>query len=170
MAACLCTRARGMGSTAHAAQDLGSLATELAQDLRSLATELGLIVQELRRNIEASGRILRARGAAPRGKAASAAPRGKASDAPRGKAAGAHAAGAHAAGAHAAGARDETRRPFLGDETLRPFPLRASTDCAAQAQLCSAQSPARHGAAAATALDWNSSGLSTFIDNTRHIF
>jgi hypothetical protein len=113
MAACLYTRARGMGSAAHA-----------AQDLRSLATELGLIVQELRRNIEASGRILRARGAAPRGEAAGA-PRGKAAGAPRGK----------AAGAHAAGARDETRRPFLGDETLRPFPLRASTDCAAQAQL-----------------------------------
>ena len=124
MAACLYTRARGMGSAAHAAhaahaaQDLLSPPTEPAQDLRSLATELGLIVQELRRNIEASARILRARGAA-RGKAAGA-PRAQAAGAPRGK---------------AAGARDETRRPFLGDETLRPFPLRASTDCAAQALL-----------------------------------
>jgi hypothetical protein len=125
-----------------------------------------MIITELKLSfLFSSGRILRARGAAPRGKAAGAAPRGKAAGTPRGKA-----AGAHAAGAHAAGARDETRRPFLGDETLRPFPLRASTDCAAQAQLCEAQSPARHGAAAATALDWNSSGLSTFIDNTRHIF
>jgi hypothetical protein len=67
-----------MGSAAHAAhaaQDLLSPPTEpgsaahaahaahAAQDLRSLATELGLIVQELRRNIEASARILRARGA-----------------------------------------------------------------------------------------------------------
>ena len=72
-------------------------ASMVAQDLLSLATELGSIVLELRRNIEASGRILRAHNETPRLRAAACC-------------------------------------VFLGEETLRPFPLRASTDCAAQTQ------------------------------------
>jgi hypothetical protein len=92
MAACLYTSARGMGSAEHA-----------AHELRSLATELGSIVQELLRNIEASGRILRA---------------------PRGTTAGAARAHDETLRLRAAATRNRgaARRAFLSDETLSPDP------------------------------------------------
>ncbi len=81
-------------------------------ELLSLATDLSSIVQELWRNIETSGLILHACDETLRLRVSLEKTAGKACQPVL-----------------------DTLHSVLGHETLRSFPLRASTDCSAQTQL-----------------------------------